>query len=122
MSKYFSLIFIVLCLSCKNPNQTKVFFKNPVKVAKNNKIFTDEANITNISVDLSSIIKGNFYDYFDIKNVIHLDMQSLIGDISVIRQHGDYIFILDSKNAKQLFCYNLTGELVWEYKSIGKGP
>ncbi|GAL68433.1 hypothetical protein JCM19301_76 [Jejuia pallidilutea] len=42
--------------------------------------------------------------------------------MSIIKQHDNEIFILDTKNTKKLFCFSLEGNLKWEFGSIGKGP
>lgn len=77
---------------------------------------------TKITIDLSKTIEGNYDDYFSLKKVIYLDKKSPLGQVSLIRQYKEKLFILDKKNTQQLFCFDLEGKLIWEFKSRGKGP
>ena len=60
--------------------------------------------------------------FFSLKNIIYLDDKNPIGEVSVIRQLGDKLFILDRKHTQQLFCFDLKGKLIWEFNSKGNGP
>ncbi|TWO31567.1 6-bladed beta-propeller [Seonamhaeicola sediminis] len=90
--------------------------------SQQNSIIKHESHPTNIRVDLDEIIEGNFDDYFDFKKAIFLDNSVPIGQISLIRQFKEKIFVLDKHNTKMFYCYNIKGELLWVFKSKGKGP
>jgi len=113
----------LIFLGCKN-DQTKEN-KFPGKIASvnaKNSITKIDYNPTKITIDLSKTIKGNFDDYFSLKKVIYLEGKSPIGQISLIREYKDKIFILDRENTQQLYCFDLEGKLIWEFKSRGRGP
>lgn len=124
MNKISILILIsFLIFSCKNSESKEQKF--PQKIAsinKLNRITKVSYNPTTITIDLSKTIDGNFDDYFRLKNVIYLDNKTPIGQVTSIRQYKDRLFILDRENTQQLFCFDLEGKLIWEFKSKGGGP
>lgn len=124
MNKCFILIISCLIIfSCKsNDGISRNFPGKIASVTEKNIINRIDYEPTQIKIDLRDTIEGNLDDYFRLKKVIYLDGKSPIGQISVIRQHKEKLFILDTKNTKQLYCFNLEGKLLWEFKSLGKGP
>lgn len=124
MQKIFiSILLLTLIFGCTNSEKDKKKFPGKVATSSTkNKIMKIKHQPIKIKIDLSDVVKGDFSDFFNLKNIIYLDDKKAIGEISVIRQFGDKIFILDRKNTQQLFCYNLKGKLIWEFNSKGGGP
>jgi hypothetical protein len=117
------ILFSIILAGCKNSESKYDEFPGKIaSVDKNNSIIEIKQKPTQIKIDLSKTIDGNFDDYFILKKVIFLDDKSPIGQINLIRQFKKNIFILDSENTQQLYCYDLEGKLIWEFKSKGKGP
>ncbi len=119
-------ILIIICFlifACKNSESKEQTFPGRIaSINKSNLITKLNHKPTQITIDLSKTIDGNFDDYFSLKNVIYLDNKSPIGQVTLIRQYKDRLFILDRENTQQLFCFDLKGKLIWEFKSKGGGP
>ncbi|WP_147677885.1 6-bladed beta-propeller [Algibacter pacificus] len=115
------LILFLFILGCKESNEANF----PQKIASIDavNIITKTKNIPiQIKIDLSKKINGDFDDYFKLKKIIYLDDKNPVGSIATIRQHKDKIFVLDRENAQQLFCFDINGNFVWEFKGKGGGP
>ena len=124
MNKFF--IINTLCLmffNCNNlKNKETIFPEEIALIDVKNLIKKIDHTPTKIRVDLSRTIEGDFDDYFDLKDIIYLDNKSPIGGISKIKSYKDKYYILDRDNAQRLFCFDIKGDLIWEFKSKGNGP
>ena len=121
---YCIILLLSLLVSCKNNNDSdnREFPDKIAQVKITNKINNTNNEPTKIIVDLDNVVKGNFNDFFILKKIIYLNDDSPIGQITKLEEYKDRIIILDRENAKQLFCFTHSGDLIWEYKSQGAGP
>lgn len=124
MKKYFIIANCCFILfGCKNDKKKENTFPGKTASVNAKNIITKiDGNPMQITIDLSKTIEGNFDDYFSLKKVIYIDGKSPIGQISLIRQYKEKLFILDRENTQQLYCFDLEGKLIWEFKSRGRGP
>ena len=123
MKYLLSLCIIFVVIACGDSSNNKGVFPNQISsYVGQNKITESREKIHKIKIDLSNTISGEFDDFFKLKKIIFLDNKSPIGTISTIKQFQDNLIILDKQNAKQLYCYDFEGNLIWEYKSKGGGP
>lgn len=120
---YFFIIINLTVFGCKkNETKNSKLLGEIASVNFKDKITKVNHKPIEIKIDLSEIIEGEFDDYFSLKKIIYLDNKSPIGEISIIRQYNDKLYILDKNNVQQLFCFDLKGRLIWKFDSKGRGP
>lgn len=76
--------------------------------------------VKKIVVNESDITKNEIGDFLTLDSCIILSNQELFGEVDRIIIDGGHIYILD--NTSRIFCYDMSGNLVYKIDQRGQGP
>lgn len=119
----FTLLSLTYCNQVKTDYQTSN--RDKINVENPKKIFSS-ANPILIDINLNDRL-----DIIPTSSIVDADHQivklettddCLIGEISKVIIKNNKIFVLDSKIAKKLFCFDLRGKYLYTVGELGEGP
>lgn len=121
VQKWLFLLIIVISCSKEKNNRPNI---DPPKINKNELVnYNKNSQIVKIKLDpKKSKDLIDFNKYFKLEKIINLDNKAVVGTIDKIQFTNNKIIIFDRKNTEQLYCYDLYGNLIWEFKNKGGGP
>lgn len=81
---------------------------------------TEDILVKKIVVNESDITKNEIGDFLILDSCIILSNQELFGEVNRMIIDGGYIYIMD--NTSRIFCYDMSGNLVYKIDRRGGGP
>jgi hypothetical protein len=107
----------ILLTACKNNNDS-----NGPKNVNGSRLTNKDLIIIDLDTTKQSL--ANYSEFFSSAQFIPLETsdKSLIGYIGQLELFNDTVYILDSRTAKCIFVFTLTGKFVRKIGVIGKGP
>lgn len=124
-NQFLSLLIIIVFTSCKESGKTPVSSDRDPLIVKNEiSIFDKSIKPVTINVIKSneSLLTSLLVD--EDHKIIKLETNDdcLIGEITKVAITGNHLFVLDSKVAKKLFCFDLSGKYLFSVGIMGDGP
>jgi hypothetical protein len=117
LSLIFVLLLSLLLSNCRNPKKQESIESHSEKVLVNKDL---------IIIDLDTLTKNviSYSDIFSSIKYIPLETTSecLIGQIEHIELFNDTLYVLDTRQAKCILLFNLSGKFVQRIGTSGKGP
>ena len=87
-------------------------------------ISDDHSVVVSVNLSDRDIISPITKNYFDTCRLIPLEtnMNCMIGEISRVKIHRNYLYILDSRYTQELYIFDLNGKMVNKISRKGNGP